>query len=509
MDEITSPGVPSATTSSAGQPSRQEHLEGHLGTGGLVFSALAFNAPLGVMAATVPIVIGLGVGAGTPLVYLAIMVLILVFAVALVTMARHMQKPGAFYTYVTAGLGRTVGLGGGFLAMVTYLGLGSSTYVISGFTTESMIQVLGGPRIPWWEIVLVQWVVITFLGSRNVDVSMRVLGVALGVEVLIVAIWTVAVLANGGPQGRSLHVTAQMSTGSLGFALLWGMSCLGGFESIQLFRDETRNPVKTIPRATYLTVFFLAGFYCLGSYVYLVAFGTHEAMATAADPTNSFMASVGTYTGTFLKNLAYVLTWSSGVASLLAIHNITARYAFAFGRDGVFPRALAQVHPRYKSPFTAALVIAVVTLLFAVGPALLQMDAVASYTVEYGFANIALAALFAGTALATVVFFSRGRNRHLRISVWKRVVAPVAAFAGMLFVLYLAAVQRDTLFGSSGRGTAGIGILVLLALAGMLYARWLKVNRPEVYERIGDQDEKGEVPPLVEAETRAESGGCP
>jgi amino acid transporter len=318
---------------------------------------------------------------------------------------------------------------------------------------------------------------------------------------VIVAVWSVVVVADGGPQGRSLDVTSGLQTGSIAFALLWGVSCLAGFESIQVFRDETRNPARTIPRATYLTVLILTGFYCVGSYVYLVAYGTEAAMATAADPINSFMASIGAYVGTFMKVLAYALTWTSGVAALLAIHNVAARYSFAFGRDRVLPAALARVHPRYKSPVVAASAVAVVMLVFAVGPALIGMDPVAAYTAEYGLANWGLVLLFAGTSLAVLVFFFR--NRHLRVSVWKRVVAPAVALLGMLFILYLATTQRDTLFGTAERGAVGIGFILLVAVAAVLYARLLRAKRPAVFDRIGNQDENAvPVPNAVTENTR-------
>ncbi|GAA2882412.1 hypothetical protein GCM10020220_085890 [Nonomuraea rubra] len=55
------------------------------------------------MAATVPIVISGGIEPA-PRGLLTIMALVLVFAVGLVAMARYMEKPGAFYTYIIAGL---------------------------------------------------------------------------------------------------------------------------------------------------------------------------------------------------------------------------------------------------------------------------------------------------------------------------------------------------------------------------------------------------------------------
>ncbi|GAA2882405.1 hypothetical protein GCM10020220_085880 [Nonomuraea rubra] len=52
------------------------------------------------------------------------------------------------------------------------------------------------------------------------------------------------------------------------------------------------------------------------------------------------------------------------------------------------------------------------------------------------------------------------------------------------------------LFGSAELGALGIGFLILVALGGALYARWLKARRPEVYERIGDQEENVSLVPL-------------
>jgi amino acid transporter len=501
-----SPTEPTATTVPTADPRHTDRLQGNLGTVGLMFTALAFNAPLGVMSATVPIVIGGGIGGGTPLVYLGVLVLFLVFAVALVAMARHMKKPGAFYTYLTAGLGRSAGLAGGFVALVVYLGLGASTYIILGFTNQHLLHdVLGGPDIPWWVIALVAWAAISTLSLFNIDVSVRVLGIALALELVIVAVWSVFVVVDGGPQGRALDLDGQLALGPLAFALLWGASCMGGFESIQVFRDETRDPVRTIPRATYLTVAFLAVFYCLGSYIYLVAYGTEGAMATAVDPTTSFMASLGLYVGTFLKALGYVLAFTSAVAALLAIHGIAARYTFALARDRVFPHRLGAVHPRFRSPLVAAVVVAGVILVLALGPAVLGMDSVLAYKIEYGLASFALVTLFAGTALATLVFFARAENRHLRISPWKRIVAPALALVGMLVILALAVRYRDTLFVTSERGLLGIGFIVLVAVGGFAYAGWLKARRPEVYERIGDQEEDGVLVPLADVEVRAES----
>ena len=95
--------------SKTGAPNR---LSGNLGVVQLVLTVLAYNAPVTVAAAFVPLVIGFGNHDGATLSYLAIGVLLVVFSVGLTTMARCMKSPGAFYTYISTGIGPTAGLAG-------------------------------------------------------------------------------------------------------------------------------------------------------------------------------------------------------------------------------------------------------------------------------------------------------------------------------------------------------------------------------------------------------------
>ncbi|MGW0949213.1 APC family permease [Streptomyces sp. NPDC002623] len=472
----------SADTESADAP----RLEGNLGTAGLVLTALAFNAPLAMMAAFIPLMIGMGIGAGTPLVYAAVAGLMLLFATGVVTMARHMDKPGAFYTYVTAGIGRVAGLGAGFVALFCYIVIAAGSFVLSGLMTSELVHALHGPGVPWWAWSIVSWSICSALSLFNIDISTRVLGVCLVIEVVIVSVWDVAVFADGGPQGLGLDFTAQLGTGSMGFALLWGVACLMGFESIQVFRAETRDPDRTVPRATYLTVIVLAGFYMVGSWAYLAAFGTDAAVATALNPTTSFLGSLEQYTSVVMRDLANILLVSSGIAALLAMLNISSRYGFSLARDRVLPASLARVHPRHHAPTRAAAMVSGVVFVLMLVPAVLRLDPVTVYASMIGLGNWGVLGLLVATSLSVVLYFRR--NPGLVSSRWKTVVAPLLAMIGLLVVFYQATVNRDTLMGGNMTvATAAIGVVVALALGGLLYARWLRTHRPEVYARIGDQ----------------------
>src|SRR3546814_19818605 len=95
-------------------------LSGDMGTLQLVFAVLSYNAPLGVLAIVVALVIGYGIGIGAPLLFMTLGLVMGLFAVGYTALSRYLPHPGAFYSYITVGLGRPPGLGLSFVAMVSY-----------------------------------------------------------------------------------------------------------------------------------------------------------------------------------------------------------------------------------------------------------------------------------------------------------------------------------------------------------------------------------------------------
>ncbi|WP_410557461.1 hypothetical protein [Arthrobacter globiformis] len=107
--------------------------------------------------------------------------------------------PGGFYAFITAGLGRKVGLSAGFGAIVTYFAALLSVYALSGIALNDIVsRLFGGPELAWPIEALVVLVAVTALGHLNIDFSAKALVVFLGLEMLLVAVYVIAVFANGG-----------------------------------------------------------------------------------------------------------------------------------------------------------------------------------------------------------------------------------------------------------------------------------------------------------------------
>lgn len=89
---------------------RQGRLEGRMGGVSLALTVLAFSAPLSVVSGYIPFTIVFN-GMGAPFAFVLATAILLLFSVGYVTMAKWLPRPGAFYAFISTGLGKATGLG--------------------------------------------------------------------------------------------------------------------------------------------------------------------------------------------------------------------------------------------------------------------------------------------------------------------------------------------------------------------------------------------------------------
>src|SRR6476646_3301622 len=105
-------------------------LSGNLGATSLVLSVLAFSAPIVTVSGYIAFAIGF-VGQAAPLAWVLATIGLSIFAVGYTTMTRHIRRPGAFYAYITVGLGKTPGLGGRCITKMYYMLITVGIYTFS------------------------------------------------------------------------------------------------------------------------------------------------------------------------------------------------------------------------------------------------------------------------------------------------------------------------------------------------------------------------------------------
>src|SRR5690606_13052728 len=124
---------------------------------------------------------------------------------------------------------------------------------------------------------------VAVLGYRHIELSAKVLRVALALEIGIVVLLDLVIVANPGPAGLTLSSFAPgvFTDGVLGIAVLFALTGFIGFEATAVFRDEARAPESTTPRATYAAVLIIGGLYALTCWAFVVAIGPDQVAEVA------------------------------------------------------------------------------------------------------------------------------------------------------------------------------------------------------------------------------------
>jgi amino acid transporter len=321
------------------------------------------------------------------------------------------------------------------------------------------------------------------LGYRNIDLSKKVLGVLLVAEVGIVLALDAAVFVNGGgPEGMSRGFTAPeaLLSGAPGLALLFCFLSFLGFEATAVFRDECRDPNRTIPIATYLAVTLVGVFYVVSTWALISAWGDQEAVRiAAADPVAMLPGAVAHYLGGTAEHVVQVLFVTSLFACLLSIQNVSSRYVFNISNRGALPAVLGTRHERHGSPSTASHVVTVIAAVFVLVAIVTRLDpATELYGWFAGATTVGFIVMLLGTTLSALVFFGRRwRSGALDESFGRVIVVPLVALVCLVAVFVLVLQNlRDLVGGSRPVAWAVLGSLALAFAWGFTVA----TRRPEL-----------------------------
>ncbi|MFD5889316.1 APC family permease [Streptomyces sp. NPDC060334] len=459
-----------------------------LGTADISFFVVSAAAPLTVMAGVAPVAILLG-GIGAPAGYLLAGLTLAVFAVGFTTMSRHVRSGGAFYAYITRGLGKHVGIGAALLALVGYNGMEIGVYGLLGTTTADTAHALWGLDVPWLPVSLVGLVLIWYGGFRSIDFGAKLLGVLLVAETGILVLLAAGVLLKGGADGLSAGSFAPGAVLVPGTAavLAFAFAAFTGFESTVIYRREARDPDRTVPRATYIAVAFLGLFYAFIVWTVIQAFGADAVVKAAADdPGGLFFAAISTYVGPWAADLMHVFIVTSVIASLLAFHNAINRYGLALAEEGVLPAALGRIHPRHGSPYVAGVAQTALGATIVLGFALADADPYQQLLLWVNTPGmIGLMALMLLAAIAIPVYFHRVAHDE---GPWRTLIAPVVAAVLLTAAIYLVASKVDLFtMASPTVNTILVAVVPAVFLGGLGLARRLKTRRPEIYARFAEE----------------------
>lgn len=341
----------------------------------VVAQSVGFIGPVFSAAFLLPAVAGLGFtgkGAGvvSPLVLIIATIGMCGVAWIISCYARRIHAAGALYDYVTDGFGQRVG----FLAGWVYYGGMTllSIAIFPAFGGFMALTLLGNHDIDisWWILALLAIVLVFGMTILGVQLSTRAQLVLAAVSIAVILGWAIYVIIKGGTEGNSATPfnPGELSFNNLFYGLIYACLVFTGFETAANLAEETAEPKRSIPRAVLWSVIAVGGFYVIVMYALELAFGLDMAAFLNLEnfpPLYSGAANPELGGDTFGEIVQWIVLIDI-LAVALGVANACSRGYFALARDGRLPKALASVQPRFKTPWVAATVLAVLSIVVTI-----------------------------------------------------------------------------------------------------------------------------------------------
>jgi APA family basic amino acid/polyamine antiporter len=292
----------------------------------------------------------------------AVMMLVLCFAEA----GSHFDEPGSAYVYTREAFGDLIGFEVGWM---TWLARVASVASLSNGFAQALTFLWpgAGTGIARALVIVTPLALFAAINVRGVKYGAR-LAVGLSIAKILPLVLFVAVGIFAVDWGLVFPVELPASSGLAEAAALL-LFAYAGFENTAASAGEFKNPRRDVPFALMTMILVVTLLYTA---VQLVALGTLPDLAERVEGAPIAEAAallMGAWAG-LMMTVGAAVSIEGNVGNTMLNG---PRYLYALGRDGYGPRALAAVHPRYRTPATAILTQFVVCSVLALSGSFVQL----------------------------------------------------------------------------------------------------------------------------------------
>ena len=351
-------------------------------------------------------------------------------------LARCLPSAGGYYTYISQTVHPRVGFLAAWLYFLYDPILAGFILAYMGSVLEQALKAAFGVTFPWWAFLLLAGSFVGWVTHRGVRVSAKsmVLFGAAGVAIaLALSIWGFFQPGPGGINFAPFNPANAASRNGLGLAVIFSIFAFNGWECGAPLAEESENPRKNLPRAILIAILVMGVFLIFGSWGLLVGWGTENLPALVKSPENPTFVLARRYWGGAWV-LVFLALLNSIVAASIAANNAATRVWFGMARSGSLPRALAKVHPRYKTPVNAVRLQIVLTFAFGLGLGL-WVGPRNLFNFMGNVLTFALILIFSTANLGVFLFYFRQRREEFNVVL--HAVFPLVGTLAVLFVAYL------------------------------------------------------------------------
>lgn len=243
-----------------------------------------------------------------------------------------------------------------------------------------------------------------------------------------------------------------------GLAVVATMFAYDGWDGLALVAGEVREPRRNVPRATLLGMGLILGVYLAVNLGFFHALTLSEVASSPALAATAMGRVLGESAAKFVTAFVAASAASTVFSSLLC----NPKIAFALAEEGHFFKAVAWVHPRWKTPVVAIAIYGTMMLLYIAsgsGFERLTRYMILGYLPFYGLIAIGAVLL---------------RQRHpIAAGQYAMPLYPLPVVGMVLYVLC------GLVTGFLGDLVAAAGGLVILAVGATVFEIWRRLKKAE------------------------------
>jgi APA family basic amino acid/polyamine antiporter len=328
---------------------------------------------------SVALVIGITIGSGifrspagiarqapNPLVMIGLWVvggaITLCGALSLAEIAAALPETGGIYAYLREAWGRRAAFlfGWSELVLIRASALGGIAVVFGEYLLRSVGVDPAGHVLLARGLSAGAIVFAAAVNVRGANLGALIVGVATWAKFSALAVLVLASFTLGASHGASAaHFTAPstgpLAVGSIGLALVSVLWAYDGWADLSFASGEVKDPGRNLPRAIILGTLALIGIYVMTNLAYLYVLPIEAVGRSPLVAADTMMAVFGRTGVVLVSVFVMISSFSSLNGSMLA----SPRVFFAMADDGLLFRPIAKVHPRYKTPYVAIILAAI------------------------------------------------------------------------------------------------------------------------------------------------------
>jgi amino acid transporter len=361
------------------------------------------------------------------------------------------------YSYAGRGIAPPVGFLAGWQILLDYILIPALLYIVSGIAMHGFVP--GIPVVVWVVGFIVLNTAVNFFG---IEITARTNRIMLVGELIVLVIFLVVgliALASGKATGGGFTPLFDSSTFSVG--LIFGAVSVAalsflGFDAISTLSEENREAGHQVARATIASLVVVAVLFVVQTWVAGLLVPDRAGLLANGDADGTAFYQAAEHAGGHwlyvLTAVATAIAW--GFADAMVAQAATSRLLYSMARDRQLPRFLAKIHPRYRVPEYATIVVAIISVGVGVG---MTFRADNGLTLLTTLVNFGALSAFLLLHLAVIVHYvvRRGSRDYLR-----HLVVPLCGLVILGYVMIKAKAAAQVV----GLTWLGVGVVLMVTL---------------------------------------------